>query len=62
MGDGFSSNYREEIGWPRVSGGDDISPPNASAQALADAPSEPKPAADDAGKVASLDEHRHAGD
>jgi HK97 family phage portal protein len=50
------NDCREEMGWPRVDGGDDISPPNTSAAAVATG----DPAsADGAGKIVDLHEHRH---
>jgi HK97 family phage portal protein len=51
------NDCREELGWPSVPGGDDISPPNTSAQAVAGGD---QPPGDDAGKVAHLDQHRAA--
>jgi hypothetical protein len=60
------NDCREEMGWPAVDGGDDISPPNTSSAAVAGAEggsdTPPAPAADDASKVANIDEHRHAAD
>jgi hypothetical protein len=47
------NDCRPETGWPAVPGGDDISPPNTSAAAVA---SDSPPA--DGGKVLELSEHR----
>jgi HK97 family phage portal protein len=50
------NDAREEMGWPRVDGGDDISPPNISAAAVASG----DPTSADGAKIAHLHEHRHA--
>jgi HK97 family phage portal protein len=45
------NDCREEMGWPAVEGGDDISPPNTSAQAVASGDQQPAPPAEQQSSV-----------
>jgi hypothetical protein len=40
------NDVREELGWPSVDGGDDISPPNTSSAAVQAEPAQPVPPAE----------------
>ena len=52
------NDAREESGWPRVDGADDLAPPVSGGQPASDAPADTPAPADQGDKVADLDEHR----
>jgi hypothetical protein len=60
QGGWLSPNDCREMGWPRVDGADDLSPPNTSSAAIADQPADTP--TDSGGKVIDIAGERHAAD